>query len=112
MSTKDNNPLAAQRVKVVHTYRDVSGHNAAIGSTSTITALTGAAIIDTIGAVWIANVGNAVMYLEPQGTAGADSFPIPPGGFRLLTGRADELQLAQLFSAGTTAGFMYMEVYQ
>ena len=111
---KDNNPLMAQRVKMVHTYRDISGHNGAPTSTSaTITTLTGAAITDDIGAIFCTNVGNVVMYAEPAGTAGTDSFPIPPGGYWEFCGTAAELQLAQIYCASTTtAGFMYREVYQ
>jgi len=114
MSMHDNNPLKAQRVKVVHNYRDVSGHNATVnGSTSTITTLTGAAIGDRIGSLWVANVGNGLLYAEPNGTAGQDSFIIPPGGYYDFRGRADELREVQLYASPTTiVTIMYRQVYQ
>jgi hypothetical protein len=111
---KDNNPLAAQRVKQVHNYRDVSGFNESVDNRSaTIVSWTGANISDNIGAVLMSNVGNGILYLEPSGTAGLDSYPIPPGGFYLLCGRADELRLAHICAApDTIVGFMYKQVYQ
>ena len=110
----DNNPLKAQRVKVVHTYRDISGHNANTESaTRTITTLTGAPIGERIGSIFVANVGNGMLYAEPNGTAGPDSFMIPPGAHYDFMGRADELELVQLYASPTTvATFMYRQVYQ
>jgi len=114
MGKHDNNPLKAQRVKVVHTYRDISGHNATVtSSTTTISAITSAAIVENIGAIFVANVGNGILYAEPAGTAGKDSFIIPPGTHYEFKGRADELQLVQLYaSPSTLVTFMYRQVYQ
>ena len=111
---KDNNPLAAQRVKLVHTYHDVSGHNVTVSGTSaTMATLTGATITDNIGSLFVSNVGNGMLYVEPESSAGPDSFPIPPGAFYELMGRADELRLSSFYSTGsTTMAVMYREVYQ
>jgi hypothetical protein len=110
----DNNPLKAARVKNVHNYRDVSGHNASLTATpTTIETLLGVAIADNIGRIDVWNVGQGVLFIEPAGTAGADSFPVPPGEKYPLMGRADELRLVQLFACpNTDIGLMYKKVYQ
>jgi len=110
----DNNPFKAQRVKIVHTYRDLSGHNGTVTTSSqTMQQLTGSAISARIGALFVVNVGNGLLYIEPAGSAGPDSFPVPPGSYYELCGRGDELELAQFYSpSSTTIGIMYREVYQ
>jgi hypothetical protein len=92
----------------------VSGHNSTVGeSTTTIESATGAAIGESIGAVFVVNVGNGMLYGETNGTAGSDSFPIPPGAYYEFKGRQDELQSVQLYaSPSTLVGFMYRRVYQ
>jgi hypothetical protein len=110
----DNNPLMAQRVKVVHTYRDISGHNAIIDAVSrTVETYTGATITARVGSIYIVNVCDGVLYLEPRGTAGPDSWLMPPGAYYELKGRADELQDAHICARpDTQISIMYREVYQ